>query len=115
MAAVNWAGNVEFRASVIHRPSSIPELRRLVAAADRIRALGTAHSFSPVADTSGELVSLAGLPPRVELDPAGRTVTVSAGLRYSDIAPRLDAAGLALANPASRPDISVARAVATRT
>lgn len=115
MRLVNWAGNVDFRASVIRRPGGLAELQRMVAAADQIRALGTAHSFSPVADTTGELVSLAGLPPRLELDRAGRSVTVSAGLRYSDIAPSLDAAGFALANLASLPHISVAGAVATGT
>jgi len=111
----NWAGNVEFSASAVHRPRSIPELQRLVAGADRIRALGTAHSFSTVADTAGELVSLAGLPPRIDIDQDRRLATVSAGLRYSDIAPRLDAAGLALANLASLPHIGVAGAVATGT
>ena len=113
--ATNWAGNVTFRASAIRRPGSVPELQRLVATTDRIRALGTAHSFSRVADTTGELVSIADLPPRFDLDPGSNSVTVSAGLRYSDVAPRLDAAGFALANLASLPHISVAGAVATGT
>ena len=113
--ATNWAGNVTFRASAIRRPGSVPELQRLVATTDRIRALGTAHSFSRVADTTGELVSIADLPPRFDLDPGRNSVTVSAGLRYSDVAPRLDAAGFALANLASLPHISVAGAVATGT
>src|SRR5579862_1384479 len=113
--ATNWAGNVTFRAAAIRRPGSVSELQRLVAATDRIRALGTAHSFSRVADTTGELVSVADLPPRFDLDPGGSSVTVSAGLRYSDVAPRLAAAGFALANLASLPHISVAGAVATGT
>ncbi len=111
----NWAGNVQFRAATVHRPASVPELQRLVASSGRIRALGTGHSFSLVADTDGDLVSLAGLPPAVDVDTKAAAVRVSAGLRYSDIAPRLDAAGLALANLASLPHISVAGAVATGT
>jgi alditol oxidase len=111
----NWAGNVQFRAATVYRPASVPELQRLVASSARIRALGTAHSFSLVADTDGDLVSLAGLPPVVDIDTARATAQVSAGLRYSDIAPRLHAAGLALANLASLPHISVAGAVATGT
>jgi alditol oxidase len=111
----NWAGNVKFRAATVHRPASVPELQRLVAGSARIRALGTAHSFSLVADTDGDLVSLASLPPVVDIDTAAAAVRVSAGLRYSDIAPRLHAAGLALANLASLPHISVAGAVATGT
>jgi alditol oxidase len=111
----NWAGNVQFRAATVHHPSSVRELQRLVATRPRIRALGTAHSFSLVADTAGDLVSLAGLPPVVDVDTTAAAVRVSAGLRYSDIAPRLHAAGLALANLASLPHISVAGAVATGT
>jgi xylitol oxidase len=111
----NWAGNVQFRAATVHRPASVGEVRRLVARSGRIRALGTAHSFSRVADTTGDLISLARLPPVVDIDTASRTARVSAGLRYSDIAPRLDGAGLALANMASLPHISVGGAVATGT
>jgi alditol oxidase len=111
----NWAGNVRFRAAAVHRPASVPEVQRLVASSGKIRALGTAHSFSLVADTDGDLVSLAGLPPLVDVDTAAATVRVSAGLRYGDVAPRLQAAGLALANLASLPHISVAGAVATGT
>src|SRR5580658_7572604 len=99
----NWAGNVEFRAAAVHRPVSIAEVQRLVAGSSRIRALGTGHSFSRVADTDGDLVSLAGLPPEIEIDTAGLAVRVSAGLRYSDIAARLNDAGLALQNLASLP------------
>lgn len=111
----NWAGNVHFQAATVHRPVSVPELQRLVASSDRIRALGTAHSFSLIADTDGDLVSLARLPPVVDVDTAAAAVRLSAGLRYSDVAPRLQAAGLALANLASLPHISVAGAVATGT
>jgi alditol oxidase len=111
----NWAGNVKFRAAAVHRPASVPELQRLVAGSARIRALGTAHSFSLVADTDGDLVSLAGLPPVVDADTTAAAVRVSAGLRYSDIAPRLHAAGLALGNLASLPHICVAGAAATGT
>jgi xylitol oxidase len=111
----NWAGNVEFRAAAVHRPVSIAEVQRLVAGSSRIRALGTGHSFSRVADTDGDLVSLAGLPPEIEINTAGLAVRVSAGLRYSDIAARLNDAGLALQNLASLPHIGVAGAVATGT
>jgi alditol oxidase len=111
----NWAGNVKFRAAHVRHPASIAELQRLVAGAARIRALGTAHSFSRIADTTGDLVSVASLPARVQIDEASSSVTVSAGLRYSDVAPSLNAAGLALANLASLPHISIAGAVATGT
>lgn len=111
----NWAGNVTFRAGRLHQPSSVSELQQLVAAADRIKALGTRHSFSRVADTHGDLVSLARLPPVTEITADGSAVTISAGLRYGELAPRLQAAGLALRNLGSLPHICVAGAVATGT
>jgi alditol oxidase len=111
----NWAGNVTFSAKRIQRPASLAELQRLVAASTRVRALGTGHSFSRIADTSGDLVSVAGLPKIMTLDAERATVTVSAGVRYGELAPYLHAAGYALRNLASLPHISVAGACATGT
>ncbi|MEK8169231.1 hypothetical protein NKH77_03795 [Streptomyces sp. M19] len=65
----NWAGNVTYGASRVHRPASVGELSRTVAAADRVRAVGSGHSFNLVADTSGELVRLDALPHRFDLAP----------------------------------------------
>ncbi len=111
----NWAGNVRFHATELASPASLPELQRLVAGSRRARTLGTAHSFSPIADTDGLLVSVARLPALAELDGDRLLARVGAGLRYSDIAPRLHARGLALPNLASLPHISVAGAIATGT
>ncbi len=110
-----WAGNLEYSARALLEPASLDELRTAVARSPRLRALGTRHSFSAVADTPGDLVSVARMPRRVEVDTAARTATVSAGLRYGEIAPELDAAGLALPNLGSLPHISVGGACATGT
>jgi xylitol oxidase len=67
----NWAGNVTFSAQRVSHPASVGELRRIVAGSERVRALGTGHSFNPIADSPGELVSVAGLPKVIEID-AGR-------------------------------------------
>jgi xylitol oxidase len=109
----NWGGNLEYGARRVLRPRSVDELRGMVAGADRIRALGTAHSFNRVADTTGDLVSLADLPRRIEI--GGDTVTVSAGTRYGELVGPLQAAGRALHNLGSLPHISVGGACATGT
>lgn len=111
----NWAGNVTFRAERLHQPSSIDELRRLVASVPRVRVLGTGHSFNRIADTTGHLVSIAGLPQTIEIDPARATVTVAGGVRYGELAERLHSAGYAVPNLGSLPHISVAGACATGT
>lgn len=115
VTGTNWARNVAFQARALAEPTSLSELRALVGSADRVRALGTRHSFSRIADTTGTHVSLAGLPPLIEIDSAGRQVRLGGGVRYTELAPRLTAAGWALPNLASLPHISVAGACATAT
>jgi xylitol oxidase len=115
MVTANWAGNVVFGSRDVHRPTSVEQLQELVAGSDRVRALGTGHSFSRIADTDGDHVSLAGLPPVVEVDPVAATARVSAGLRYGEVAGRLHEAGFALPNLGSLPHIAVAGACATGT
>ena len=111
----NWAGNVTFAAAAVHRPTTIAELQAVVAAADSVRALGTGHSFNRLADTTGSLVLLAGLPRRIDVDTSAQTVTVAGGTRYGDLAAELARQGLALHNMGSLPHISVAGACATGT
>ena len=111
----NWAGNVTFRAREVHRPATLDELRSLVAGGGAVRALGSAHSFSDVADTPGTLISLSGLPDTVEVDAAAGVVKVAAGVRYADLSRRLHDRGLAVHNLASLPHISVAGSCATAT
>ena len=114
MSEVNWAANYTYRAERVHRPSTLEQLREIVAAAPRVRALGSRHSFSDIAD-SAELVTLAGLPADVVVERGARTVSFGAGLTYGDLAGALRHEGLALHNMASLPHISVAGAVATAT
>ena len=111
----NWAGNVMFGAARVHRPGSVDELRRVVAGSERVRALGSRHSFSGVADTTDDLVLLDGIPPAVEVDAGAGTATVTAGMTYAQVVVELQRAGFALANMASLPHISVAGSVATGT
>jgi xylitol oxidase len=111
----NWAGNIAFAAQRVHRPSSVAEVQELVASAGQARVLGSGHSFNRMADTTGDLISLARLPRIVEVSVDRRSVRVDGGIRYGDLVPHLDAAGLALHNLASLPHISVAGAVATAT
>ena len=110
-AGTNWAGNYVYQATRLHEPGSIDELRSIVSRADRIHALGTRHSFNGVSD-SAELVSLSKLIEEVQIDPELRTVSVSAAMRYGDLAQELERAGYALHNMASLPHISVGGAIA---
>jgi xylitol oxidase len=111
----NWAGNVRFGAERVLRPASEEELREAVAGARRVRALGSGHSFNRIADSEGTLVRLDAMPRTVVVAADRATVTVAAGMRYAEVAAALASRGLALANLASLPHISVAGSVATGT
>ncbi|GII28178.1 D-arabinono-1,4-lactone oxidase [Planotetraspora mira] len=111
----NWAGNVAFRAERVERPSSLEELRGLVARSQKIRVLGSGHSFNDIADSAGSLVALDGLPPEVEIDSASATVKVAASVRYAELGRRLHEKGWAVPNLASLPHISVAGSCMTGT
>src|SRR6476661_2203553 len=118
MAETNWAGNHTYRGR-IERVRSVEHLQEVVAAAPRVRALGSRHSFTDLTDITdaddGVLVSLVDLPTTVEVDPGTRTARVTGHAAYGDVATQLQRAGWALGNLASLPHISVAGAVATGT
>ena len=112
----NWAGNLTYRAAAVHHPATVAEVQELVARLPRVRALGTRHSFSAVADRpGGALVSLGRIAPEIEVDAAGATASVTGGTRYGELAAALHARGYGLANTGSLPHISVAGALATGT
>lgn len=115
----NWAGNVTFRPHDVVQPTTVDELCGAVATAcaagRRVRAAGARHSFSPIGVTDGTLVVMDDLSRLVEIDRESMTVTVEAGIRYSQLCPLLHAAGLALHNLASLPHLSVGGAIATGT
>ncbi|HTX00176.1 MAG TPA: D-arabinono-1,4-lactone oxidase [Acidimicrobiales bacterium] len=111
----NWAGNLSYAASSLERPQTLEQLQEIVARSEQVHAVGARHSFSDAADTPGRLVSLDDLPRRVEIDRRAATVTVSAATRFAELAAALEQEGLALANLASLPHLSVAGACATAT
>lgn len=116
-SVTNWAGNITFAAKELHRPRTLDALRALVAEASRVRTLGSGHSFNEIAEAGedGMLLSLSEMPVQIDVDTAARTVRVGGGVRYAELARQVHRHGLALANMASLPHISVAGSVATGT
>lgn len=111
----NWAGSYRFRAPRIVAARNAADVQRVVATGGQVRALGTRHSFTDLADTTGTLVHLLDGDPGFELNAADATVTVSAGVRYGVLALWLEGRGWALRNMGSLPHISVGGATATGT
>ncbi len=111
----NWAGNLEYATTDVRRPGSVEELQELIASAERVKALGSRHSFSAVADTTGVLVSAQALGLEAEVDEARGVAVVPGAATYAEVSTLLQQHGLALHNMGSLPHISVAGACATGT
>jgi xylitol oxidase len=112
----NWAGNYAYRAARVEHPTSLAQLRRLVAGAGSLRAVATRHTFTGMGDAD-TLVGLEQLPgaDTIAVDPGAMTVSVGPTVTFAELAVVLNRAGLALANLASLPHISVCGALATAT
>jgi xylitol oxidase len=110
----NWSGNYHYSTNKVLQPASVADTQDAVRSVTGVRALGTRHSFNGIADSQIAQISTLHLND-VKLDPAARTVTVGAGIRYGELATQLDAKGFALHNMASLPHISVGGACATGT
>ncbi|WP_416150279.1 FAD-binding protein [Salipaludibacillus sp. HK11] len=111
----NWAGNYKYSTSRIHVPESLEEVQLAVSRCENLKVLGTRHSFNSIADSTEDLISTEHLNRVVSLDRKHQTVTVEAGIKYSDLCSYLQSAGYGLQNLASLPHISVAGACATGT
>ena len=110
----NWAGNITYSTDHVHSPANLDEVRSIVKSCNKLRAVGSRHSFNRIADSNQNQISLEHLS-QIEIDDNARTVTVGAGVKYGQLAPVIDARGFALHNLASLPHISVAGAIATAT
>ena len=111
----NWAGNYAYSAKKILYPETVDQAREVVAKAQKVRTLGSRHSFNGIADSPDCLVSLKNMPETISFDFEKRTVTVAGGVKYGELGNAMHARGFALHNLASLPHISIAGACATAT
>ena len=111
----NWARNLEYGAANVHRPATGEEVQAIVAGSRRVKALGTRHAFSEIADTDGDLIQLDRFNDISPVDTTERTVRIGAGVTYGQLCPALQSQGFAVANLASLPHLSVVGASATGT
>lgn len=111
----NWAGNLTYNTDNVYTPKTVEEVQEIIQKHERIRPLGSKHSFNTIADSFDNQLSSAGLNKIVSLDKEKSTVTVEGGIKYGELCKYLDDNGFALHNLASLPHISIAGACATAT
>jgi xylitol oxidase len=111
----NWAGNLTYSTQNVHYPKTVDQVQDVVRKYDKLKALGSRHSFNQIADSQENQISLKEMNKVVSLDKKANTITVEAGARYGEFADYLHQNGYALANLASLPHITVTGACATAT
>ncbi|MEU5945089.1 D-arabinono-1,4-lactone oxidase [Micromonospora sp. NPDC047465] len=115
----NWAGNQRATATAILRPTSLSDvtdaIRAAAAAGDRIRVVGSGHSFTGVAVADGRRMELTALDTGVRVDVDRRLVTVPAGITLCALNDLLAAHALALPNLGDIDAQTIAGAISTGT
>lgn len=111
----NFAKTWSFTPSTVAHPTSAEELRALVRRANKVRVVGSAHSWSKGIITSDTLVSLDAMKRVLEVRRDELLVTVQAGIKLKELIVELERRGLALANLGSISEQSLAGAVSTAT
>jgi len=115
----NWAGNVTVTPARWYRPDSAAGIAGAITEAARdgltVRAVGSGHSFTPVAAAPGAAMDLAGWTGIVAADTRTGLVTVRSGTRLRELNADLDRLGLALVNLGDIDLQTVAGALSTGT
>ena len=115
----NWAGNQKANPLSIEAPKSVSELSAIVSRASeqgqKVKAVGSGHSFTSAAATNGRMIRLENLNGILHVDHSSCQVTVGAGTRLSDLNMLLHTEGLALANLGDIAYQTVAGAISTST
>lgn len=111
----NWSGSVVAHPARQFAPQSEVELAAAVVAATEVRAVGAGHSFMPLCDTAGLLVSLAEMPGSLTVAADRETARVPAGWSLKQVAAALWEHGLSLPNQGDVDPQAIAGSFATGT
>ena len=115
----NWAGNQVCLPAQQHRPNSAASVSAIVARAqlngETVKAVGSGHSFTAAACTSGHMVALDRLNAIESIDHENHRVTVQAGITLAVLNEQLAAVGLAMPNLGDIAYQTVAGAISTAT
>jgi FAD/FMN-containing dehydrogenase len=115
----NWAGNQQFAASEIAEPTTEAELIDLVQQAAAARRpmgiVGSAHSFTPIVETSDLLIKMEGVTGVLSRDAERQTADVLAGTTIKQMGGELWDVGLSMKNQGDIDAQTIGGAIATGT
>src|SRR5581483_5025893 len=115
----NWGGNQRCSPAAIEQPRSALEVaeavRRARHAGQTVKVVGTGHSFTDIACTTGRMLSIDDLDRVVDVDPDNHQVTVEAGITIHRLNEELVVRDLAFANLGDIDRQTIAGAISTAT
>ena len=111
----NWSGSVVAHPETIARPRDETEQAATVRKARHVRVAGAGHSFMPLCETSGTLVSLQGMAGEMVVAADRKSVDAPAGWSLKRLTAALWEEGLSLPNQGDVNPQSLAGALATGT
>ena len=111
----NWSGSVTARPTESTRPRTEAELAAIVSRARKVRVVGAGHSFMPLCETDGVLISLADLEGEVECNADRTRVWAPAGWSLARLTEALWRQGVSLINQGDVNPQALAGAIATGT
>jgi FAD-linked oxidoreductase len=111
----NWSGSVVAAPGELARPHTEAELCAIVARTDRVRVAGTGHSFMPLCETDGVLISLADMEGEIDVAADRASVWAPAGWPIGRLTEELWRHDLSLANQGDIDKQAIAGALATAT
>jgi FAD-linked oxidoreductase len=111
----NWSGSVAANPTAIERPRTEAELAAIVARSKKVRVVGAGHSFMPVCETDGTLLSLADMEGEVEVSADFRRASAPAGMSLAKLTQALWDKGASMINQGDVNPQALAGALATGT
>jgi len=111
----NWSRSVTARPREFARPTTEAELAAIVARSAKVRVAGAGHSFMPLCETDGALISLADLEGEIELSADKARAWAPAGWSLAKLTAALWARGVSLINQGDVNPQALAGAIATGT
>ncbi len=111
----NWSGSVVASPAALLRPRTLEALSACVADSAKLRVVGAGHSFMPLCETAGTLVSLGDMEGGLDIAADRQSAWVPAGWGLDRLTAALWAEGLSLINQGDINPQALAGATATGT
>ena len=110
----NWGECVPYRHERLASPADLSELQQVVSETEKLRMVGSAHSFSHLSDApDATMLSLAFMARIGDIDPEAMTVSAEGGVTLGELCRYLAPRDCALKNVASFPHLTWVGAAAT--